>query len=147
MAFQPSAFFYAGVAIWRSKSFNSRISGGLLTTASTVEVMAASPPAGQHNDRRAGGFSLDRPGHIATVNVRHAPIGYDHFVRLVFQPGGAEHFQPFFSAGGHHHPMTEVREAIIQDFPDLRVVINAKDVQGAFRFGLSHVPARLIDGW
>jgi hypothetical protein len=42
--------------------------------------------------------------------------------------------------------MTEVREAIIQEFPDLRVVINAKDVQGAFWFDLSHVPTRLIDG-
>ena len=42
--------------------------------------------------------------------------------------------------------MTEMREAIIQEFPDVRVVINAKDVQGAFRFGLSRVPARPIDG-
>jgi hypothetical protein len=39
-----------------------------------------------------------------------------------------------------------LREAIIQEVPDLRVVINAKDVQGTFRFGLSHVLARLIDG-
>jgi hypothetical protein len=41
--------------------------------------------------------------------------------------------------------MAEVRETIIQEFPDMRVVINAKDVQGTSRFGLSHVPARLID--
>jgi hypothetical protein len=43
--------------------------------------------------------------------------------------------------------MTEARETIIQELQDMRVVINAKDVQGAIRFGLSHVPVRLIDGW
>jgi hypothetical protein len=32
--------------------------------------------------------------------------------------------------------MIEVRETLSHEFPDLRVVINAKDVQGARRFGL-----------
>jgi hypothetical protein len=36
--------------------------------------------------------------------------------------------------------MIEVREALSHEFPDLRVVINAKDVQGALRFGLGPGP-------
>ena len=73
---------------------------------------------------------------MVAINIRHAQIGDDHFVRLVFQRGGAEQFHPLLSAGGNHHPMIEVRETIIQAFPDLRVVINAKDVKGTFLFGL-----------
>jgi hypothetical protein len=42
--------------------------------------------------------------------------------------------------------MIEVRETIIQELPNLRVVINAKDVQGALLFELWHgAPAGSVD--
>jgi hypothetical protein len=55
---------------------------------------------------------------------------------MVFQRSGAEQFQPVFSAGSNRHPMLEARETLINDFPEQLVVINAKDVQGAFVVGL-----------
>jgi len=93
-------------------------------------------PAGHHDDGGFGGFGLDRPGHTLAINIGHTQIGDDQFVRLVFLRGGAEQFQPLSSAGGNHHPMIEVRKTLSHEFPDLRVVINAKNVHRALLFGL-----------
>ena len=70
-------------------------------------------------DRGAGRFRLDGSGHLMSVNVRHAQIGDDHFVRLFFAHGRAKHFHPLFSAGGGRHPMFQRRETILQQFLNL----------------------------
>ena len=131
--------WYAGdassAAIRRIKSFSSFMRGGLPTTASTAGGFAfifhERAPAGHHDDGRPRGFGLDHFGHALAINIRHAQIGDDHFVRPVFHRGRAEQFQSVSSAGGHHHPMLEVRETLSHEFPDLLVVVNAKDVHGA----------------
>ena len=129
-----------GAAIRRTRSFSSCMRGGLPTTASTGRAdsfyLLNGALAGHHDDWRLGGFGLDRPDHTVAINIRHAQISNDHFVRLVFQRGGAEQFQPDFSARGNRHPMFETRETLRHDFPEQLVVINAKDVQGPIPFGL-----------
>jgi hypothetical protein len=102
--------------------------------------------AGQHNYRRVRGFSLDRYGHLAASDIRHAQISYDHIERLGFQNGGAKQVYPAPSVGGNFHSMSVVRETIFQAFEDPLVVINAKDVQGTLRWGWRFVLTRRFDG-